>query len=164
MKDIGIVSASHLHCTAGSSKSFTAIRKDAGLYCGSRLRSGEVFVYVGSTQNLKDLKDGNHPVDTHREPSALYCWIFEILYCDPKGRKALLRVPSTVGRSVCLCWEHSNPKGPKDGFRWTQRRQASQSPQSVLWRDAFWRPQFAVGSSLDRLTKFSVLKTTMSGG
>ena len=32
-------------------------RKDARLYCGSRLRSGEVFAYVGSIQNLKDLKD-----------------------------------------------------------------------------------------------------------
>ena len=39
--------------------------------------------------------------------------ILEILDCDPKGRRALLRVPSTVGRSVCLCWEHSKPKGPK---------------------------------------------------
>ena len=39
------------------SRSFTAIRKDAGLCCGSRLRSGEVFAYVGLPQNLKDLKD-----------------------------------------------------------------------------------------------------------
>ena len=31
-------------------------RKDAGLYCGSRLRKGEVLVYVGLFQNLKDLK------------------------------------------------------------------------------------------------------------
>ena len=31
--------------------------KDAGLYCGSRLRKGEVFAYVGLSQNLKDLKD-----------------------------------------------------------------------------------------------------------
>ena len=31
-------------------------RKDAGLYCGSRLRKGEVFAYVGLPQNLKDLK------------------------------------------------------------------------------------------------------------
>ena len=30
--------------------------KDAGLYCGSRLRSGEVFAYGGLPQNLKDLK------------------------------------------------------------------------------------------------------------
>ena len=29
-----------LHCTAGSSRSFTAIRNDAGLCCGSRLREG----------------------------------------------------------------------------------------------------------------------------
>ena len=44
------------HCTAGSWRSFTALRKDAGLCCGSRLRKGEVFAYVGSIQNLKDLK------------------------------------------------------------------------------------------------------------
>ena len=43
--------------TAGSSRSFTVIRKDAGLYCGPRLRKGEVFAYVGLPQNLKDLKD-----------------------------------------------------------------------------------------------------------
>ena len=47
------------------------------------------------------------PLATHHEPSALYCWILEILYCDPKGRRALLRVPSKVGRSACLCWAHS---------------------------------------------------------
>ena len=43
--------------SAGSSRSFTAIRKDAGLYCGTRLRKGEVFAYVGLPQNLKDLKN-----------------------------------------------------------------------------------------------------------
>ena len=37
------------------------LRKDAGLYCGPRLRKGEVFVYVGSIQNLKDLKDLKDP-------------------------------------------------------------------------------------------------------
>ena len=36
---------------------FLAIRKAAGLYCGPRLRKGEVFAYVGLPQNLKDLKD-----------------------------------------------------------------------------------------------------------
>jgi len=25
----------------------------------------------------------------------------------------LLRIPSTEGRSVCLCWAKSKPKGPK---------------------------------------------------
>ena len=54
-----------------------------------------------------------HSSTTHRKPSALYCWILEILCCDPEGRRALLRVPSTVGRSVCLCWALSKPKGPK---------------------------------------------------
>jgi len=53
--------SSYLHCTAGSSRSFAATRKDAGLYCGSRLRSGEVFAYVESIQNLKDLKDARQP-------------------------------------------------------------------------------------------------------
>ena len=37
----------------------------------------------------------------------------EILYCDPKGRRALLRTPSTEGRRVCLCWAPSKPKGPQ---------------------------------------------------
>ena len=37
---------------------------------------------------------------------------FEIIFCDPKGCRALLRVPSTEGRIVCLCWALSNPKGP----------------------------------------------------
>jgi hypothetical protein len=32
-------------------------RKEAGLFCGSLLRKDEVFAYVGSIQNLKDLKD-----------------------------------------------------------------------------------------------------------
>jgi len=47
--------------------------------------------------------------------AALYCWILEILYCDPKGRRALLRTPSTEGRSVCLCGAPSKSKGPKGG-------------------------------------------------
>jgi hypothetical protein len=55
LKDLKDLKGS-VHCTAGSSRSFTAIRKDAGLCCGSRLRKGEVFAYVGQNQNLKDLK------------------------------------------------------------------------------------------------------------
>ena len=59
------------------------------------------------------------PIKTGHEPQTQYffpqchCWILEILYCNPKGCRALLRIPSTEGRSVCLCWEHSKPKGPK---------------------------------------------------
>ena len=57
------VEATH---TAGSSRSFTAIRKDTRLYCGSRQRSGEVFAYGGSIQNLKDLeKPTNRRVCEH---------------------------------------------------------------------------------------------------
>ena len=68
-----------------------------------------MFAYVGLPQNLKDLTDQglrtdapleDHPLDTHREPSALYCCILEILYCTPKGRRALLWIPSTEGRSA----------------------------------------------------------------
>ena len=43
----------------------------------------------------------DHPLNTHCEPSALYCWILEILYCIPKGRRALLQIPTT-GRAKCL--------------------------------------------------------------
>ena len=38
-------------------RSFTAIRKDAGFFSGSFLWKGEVFAYIGLSQNLKDLKD-----------------------------------------------------------------------------------------------------------
>jgi hypothetical protein len=54
-------------------------------------------------QSTKAPRVKDHPLDTHREPSALYCWILEILFCTPKGHRALLRIPSTEGRSVCLC-------------------------------------------------------------
>ena len=61
------------------------------------LLMGEVPLY-GS---LEGLNDGVHPLATHSKPSALYCWILEILYCNPKGRSALLRIPTTEGRK-CL--------------------------------------------------------------
>ena len=62
-----------------------------------------------STQTTP-LKD--HPLATHRKPSALYCWILEIFCCTPRGCRALLRIPSTERRRVCLCWAPSKPKGP----------------------------------------------------
>ena len=73
------LTASHLHCTAGSSRSFSAIRKDAGLYCGSRLRSGEVFAYVGLSQNLEDLKctPTNFVTDRGAERGDKATWIRE---------------------------------------------------------------------------------------
>jgi len=51
------LAASLLHCKAGSSRSFAAIRKEAGLFCGSFLRNGEAFAYVGRIQHLKDPTD-----------------------------------------------------------------------------------------------------------
>jgi len=41
---------------AGSSRTFAAIRKEAGVFCGSFLRKGEELTYVGLFHNLKDLK------------------------------------------------------------------------------------------------------------
>jgi hypothetical protein len=80
-----------------------AIRKHKCYLCSPFYVKGvsSVFAYAGLTQNLKELI------------SALYCWILEILYYNPKGRRALLRIPSTEGRSVCLCWAKSKPKGPQ---------------------------------------------------
>ena len=69
-----VYAASHLHCTAGSSRSFTAIRKEAGLCCGSRLRKGEVFAYVGLPQNLKDLNAQKE--DT---PHTRHSTVFQVL-------------------------------------------------------------------------------------
>ena len=49
--------ASRLHWRAGPLRSSTAIRKTAGLFCGSFLRKGKVFtLYTGRIQNLKGLK------------------------------------------------------------------------------------------------------------
>ena len=82
--------------------------------------------------------------DTHREPSALYCWILEILYCNPKGRRTLLRTPSTEGRSVCLCWAKSKPKGPKEAGLWRDGPRITGVPRR-LWVD---RAQREVARSL----------------
>ena len=38
-------------------RSFTAIRKETGGFCGSFLLKGGVFAYAGLIQNLKDLQD-----------------------------------------------------------------------------------------------------------
>jgi hypothetical protein len=49
--------ASHPHWGAGSLKSFDAIQKEAKFSCGSFLRKGEAFAYVGSIQNFEDQTD-----------------------------------------------------------------------------------------------------------
>jgi len=54
---------------------------------------------VGDTSNAP-IED--HPLATRYEPSALEGWILEILYCDPKGSRAFLRILSTEGRGVYL--------------------------------------------------------------
>ena len=65
----------------------------------------------------------DHPLDTHREPSALYCWILEILSCNPKGRRALLRSRLRSGEVFAFVGRNQNlndVKDVKDGLR-TQR-------------------------------------------
>ena len=39
-----------LHWRAGSSKSLVAIRKKAGIFCGSFVRKGEALAYMGETK------------------------------------------------------------------------------------------------------------------
>ena len=78
-------------------------------------RTGVSLGYVGRNYNVKDLKGFTAgPVygrakclpmlGAFKGPKGL---ILEILGCDPKGHKALLRAPSTEGRGVRLCWAHS---------------------------------------------------------
>ena len=55
----------------------------------------------------------DHPLDARREPSALEGWILEVLYRDPKESRACMRILSTEGRGVRLCWALSKPEGPK---------------------------------------------------
>ena len=86
-------------------------KKEIGLVC---MRARASFVKL----KIPHLRTTLQPL----KPSALYCWILEILYCAPKGRRALLRIPSTEGRSVCLCWAKSKPKGPKGNLISTQRK------------------------------------------
>ena len=64
-------------------------------------RGDLTIVMLGWEEHGRSQRLYDHPLDTHCEPSALYCWILEILYCDPKGRRALLRT-TTTGRAKCL--------------------------------------------------------------
>ena len=50
-----MLAASHVHWRAGSLRSFTATRKEAGLFCEPLLRKGEMFAY-GRNFILKDPK------------------------------------------------------------------------------------------------------------
>ena len=50
---------------------------------------GEALAYGGRIKNLMDLKV--------RQPFALEGWILEILYCDPKGDTAFMRILCTKG-------------------------------------------------------------------
>ena len=69
----------------------STLRKDAGLYCGPRLRKGDVFAYVGLPQNLKDLKDLIPVYDTISSPDRLRVgWLNEGVLREQKMRKGHL--------------------------------------------------------------------------
>ena len=56
---------------------FTAIRKEARLFCGSFLRKGKVFAYVGLSQNLKEIKAGSLRSFTEiRKDAGFFCASF----------------------------------------------------------------------------------------
>jgi len=52
-----LIAARLQHWRAGFSRPFAAIRKEAGLFCGSLMRKDEALAYVGLFQTLKDLND-----------------------------------------------------------------------------------------------------------
>jgi len=56
-----LLAASYLHCRAGFLRSFTAIRKEAGLFYESFLQKSEVFAFVERNNHLKDLKELSLP-------------------------------------------------------------------------------------------------------
>ena len=59
---LSTLAANHLYWGADCLRSFAVIRKEAGLFCGSFLRKGKVFAYVGRIQHLKDLKGAVAPI------------------------------------------------------------------------------------------------------
>ena len=97
--------------------------------------------YAGSSKNLKDLKHQKDQSTLSRSPRAIctVVLILEILCCYPKGRRALLRVPSTEGRGVRICWAHSYPKRPQG---------PGQSPFTLASKKSF--PRFLQNSQLQR--------------
>ena len=74
--------------------SLTAIRKDAVLCCGSRLRSGEVFAYVGSIQNPKDLKDrGNEQKNGEVKSGQTRAFVVQVVLCAYRGTSLITPPP-----------------------------------------------------------------------
>ena len=39
--------------------------------------------------------------------------MLEVLDCESKGSRAVLRILPTEGRGVGLCWAHAQPQAPK---------------------------------------------------
>ena len=102
-------------------RSFAAFRKDTELYCGSRLRKGDVFAYVGLSQNLKDLKDRTRQLQgflahekklPHRTLKGDYVWGQKV----PLGRGVLLmsEVPMHLIRSFRSSRFQFLPTKPND--------------------------------------------------
>ena len=59
-------------------------------------------LFAPTRGNLRHAPLEDHRLDARREPYALKGWTLQVLYCDPKGRKAHPRILSTEWRSVRL--------------------------------------------------------------
>jgi len=76
---------------------------------------------MGSGRVCERVPDGDysntpfedHPLVARRELSALEGWILEVLYCDPKGSRAILRLLFTERPDVRLWWAHTKSQGPQ---------------------------------------------------
>ena len=58
------------------------------------------------------------------------------LYCDPKGRRALMHIFSAEGRGLCRCWTHSKHERPQglqlQGYLAHKKTPSPRTPTVVL--------------------------------
>jgi len=103
----------------GSSKNLKDL-KEVGLFCGSFLRKGEVFAYVGFFQNRKDLKGGTQ---RRKEHVMIMC---RTIMCRTNGEivKAVpLNPPISMARTfkklklLLQCSEFGVPASRKTSLR-----------------------------------------------
>jgi len=105
-------------------RSFAALRKEAGLFCGSSLRKGAVFAYVGLFQNLKDFRFCRKGLDPTKR-----VWALPLTRCTEmmRGRSCLSHeghpLPAVGNIGVCrrlpvvVCARTGSWTGPPRGKR-----------------------------------------------
>ena len=87
--------------TKGRDHLHAVIQKEAELFCGSIPRRARCSPMLGSFKNLKQFKDS----ESSRSFAAI------------RKDKDFLRILSTAGRGVGLCWATSKANGPKDNIK-----------------------------------------------